>query len=121
MMDRNRNHREETEPSFSIYEFKGWLAKQPETDFRLPEFGVIQAKRIMGDVVGESIKSRLGLQRLEDQITQHNEGLGPSEAKALATAFKEHGGIITEMYDLHIRIKTCKGEFELPKLYTKLS
>jgi len=119
MIDRNKPHREEKEPSFSIYEFKGWLARQPEANFRLPDISCIQAKKIMGDLVGIRVEPRLGLYRLKDQIAQHNESLNSESVKTLATAFKDNGGVVGAMHDLCLVIETNKGEFRLPKLYTK--
>lgn len=120
-MEPKRHSRENREPSFSFYEFKGWLAKQPEEDFSLPEFGVIQANKIMGDIVGKSVESRLGLQRLENQIAEHNADMDQGQVERLAKQFKQQGGVVVEVCDLRLGIDTSLGHFNLPKLYTKLS
>ena len=108
------------EPSFSIYEFKYWLEKQPDAGLQPTNLAKVYAQKTTGDATGCKVGSRLGIQRLENEIAKHNIDLKKTTAINLAKCFKDNDGVIVEMLeDLKVVVETKTGKFALPKGYTK--
>jgi len=102
----------------NIWAFKAWFEKEPDVADK-PFARRTEAKKIYGDLIGSVVAPRLGIQRLEKQIAQHNPDLSLLEVVSLTKNFKESGGQIAEMDDLNVIVKVSKGMFVIPKLYTK--
>jgi hypothetical protein len=104
-----RNNRE---PSFSLHEFRSWLAKQGQ-----PKMRKKKAKtKLQEAMIGKMVEPRLGLTRLEQKIAESNK---TEVADILADDFKTNGGKITEVNELMVRIEVGSGSFLIPKIYTK--
>jgi hypothetical protein len=97
------------EPSFSLYEFRSWLSKQGQFNLR--------KKKVKNDVnenmVGKSVEPRLGVERLEQKITEFNK---TEIADILAEQFKETGGKILDVTDLNVTVEVEGGKFVIPKI-----
>lgn len=116
------NDKSKREPSFSIYEFRGWLSKQPEKTFHLTESNSEEIEPEQNDnLIGERVAPRLGVKRLHQQILEHNQEIDQTKLNEVIEDFKEFGGVVTESKDLKFKIKTNLSDFFLPKLYTKLN
>jgi len=112
-------NRPSKDPSFSIFEFKSWLAKQPEFSC---SFDDAKKSNVLSDLIGNMVESRLGLVRLQSQITSHNPELTPDIVEKRARVFKERGGLVKDVADLALIIELRSGAtFALPKIYTKPS
>lgn len=100
------------EPSFSLHEFRSWLAKQGQFKMR--------KKKVKNDVnenmVGKTVEPRLGVKRLEQKIAENNK---TEIADILAEQFKNGGGKIVDVSELNVTIEVDGGKFLLPKIYTK--
>lgn len=107
----------ERDPSFNLYQFKYWLTKQP--DLELPHASEQSVHNIMGDLIGTQVASRLGEQRLQKQIAQHNPNLDNKTVNKLVESFKISGGKVVKLDDLNLVIETSDIKFSLPKMYTK--
>jgi len=107
-----RGRRTNKEPSFSLHEFRAWLAKQnePHTNHRKHRPKTAEA------MIGKAVDSRLGPTRLECKITEHN---NTDIAGTLATEFKQFGGIITAVSDLLLEVEVRSGRFMIPTIYVK--
>jgi hypothetical protein len=122
MSEHRRSGRKD--PSFSIYEFSSWLNKQPKPELHFPKLREgnhkVVSEHIVDASVPKKIESRLGLERLEEQVMKHNSTLDRATAVGLAKSFKENGGVVSgELEDMTVSVKTEVGCFKLPKLYTK--
>ena len=106
------------EPSFSIFEFKYWLSKQP--DFKCVTERCSAASEMLNELVDTTVESRLGNQRLEHQIEKHNPDMAKAEIKRAARLFKNEGGVVKEIHNLNLLIEVASITFSLPKIYTKL-
>ena len=107
------------DPSFSIWDFRDWLEKQPTDELNFPTL-VKSASQPSNEATAEIVESRLGISRLETEINKHNEGL--EDIGTLAKCFKDNGGTIIESKNnLTVVIETKSGKFVLPRLYTKSS
>lgn len=99
------------EPSFSIYEFKHWLTTQDQLSLnRKPE---------EKQECGFHVSSRLGVQRLESQIEQHNPSMKLEDRKLAARQFKQSGGTLIEMHGLIGTVQLESMKFDLPRTYMK--
>lgn len=100
------------EPSFSLHEFRSWLAKQGQFKMR--------KKKVKNDVnenmVGKTVEPRLGVKRLEQKIAESNK---TEIADILAEQFKTTGGKIVDVSGLNVTIEVEGGKFVIPKIYTK--
>jgi hypothetical protein len=100
------------EPSFSLHEFRSWLAKQGQFKMR--------KKKVKNDVnesmVGKTVEPRLGVKRLEQKIAENND---TKIADILAEQFKTTGGKIVDVAELNVTIEVEGGKFVIPKIYTK--
>ena len=110
------------DPSFSIYEFRSWLDKQPKPELGCPSLqkdkGLNEHIVSMGSQ--KKIESRLGIERLEEQVVKHNPKMDRATAIGLAQYFKENGGTLGgEHENMLVSVRTNRGDFRLPKLYTK--
>lgn len=107
MSDNNKG-----EPSFSLHEFRSWLAKQGQFKMRKKK-----VKNAMHEsMIGKMVESRLGVKRLEQKIAENNE---TDIADILADQFKEFGGKIVEVTELMATVEVEGGKFVIPKIYTK--
>ena len=106
------------DPSFSIYEFKYWLEKQPNSELKFPGGFIPHTDNKSVEGIGIKVESRLGIQRLEEQIVKFNEDLEhPIE---IAKNFKENGGkVVEQRANLTVLVETSLGSFVIPKMYTK--
>lgn len=108
------------DPSFSIFEFRYWMAKRPQSDFAIGKIEQNNGNKDSSDShIGHSVESRLGIVRLEQQIEKHNNDL--KEVKVIAKDFKDHGGQVVDVDDMCFIIETKLGVFNLPSVYTKRS
>ena len=107
------------DPSFSIFEFKYWLSKQPE--FKCMTKHSCNATKHLEELVGETVESRLGRNRLQHQIEKHNPDLSEEEVQRCTRTFKEVGGQVKKINDLNLIIELATTSFSLPKIYTKVS
>lgn len=100
------------EPSFSLHEFRSWLAKHQE-----PKPKKKRAKtQISEAMIGKLVESRLGIKRLEQKITENNQ---TDIADILADEFKACGGKVTAVSDLLVNVEVKSGSFLIPRIYTK--
>lgn len=99
------------DPSFSFYEFKKWLSTQQTPDLR-------QNKQEQKETYGYTVKSRLGLERLELQLALHNPEV--ADIKTLARIFKENGGTLVDVKDLTAIVEVNSVKLVLPRSYTKI-
>ena len=105
------------DPSFSIYEFKYWLEKQPKSELKFPSIAKSDIKHD-SIAMGEKVESRLGICRLEVELLKYNETL--ENSIETAKYFKENGGkIIEQRSDLTVFVETDVGSFVIPRMYTK--
>ena len=105
----NKNNKE---PSFSLHEFRSWLAKQNE-----PKLRKKKAKSELTEaMIGKIVESRLGLKRLEQKISENNK---TKLADILAGDFKDNGGKIVAVNELLVEVVVESGSFLIPKIYTK--
>ncbi len=112
-----KKQRHTDDPSFNIWAFKSWFAKQPDIDTgKIPSY---KAKKIYGDLSGQQVESRLGTERLKKQVVTHNDQLSVHEAECAADTFRTYGGKIISMDDLKLVIEAGDYRFSLPKIYTK--
>ncbi len=112
-----KKQRNTNDPSFNIWAFKSWFAKQPDIDTgEIPSY---KAKKVYGDLTDQQVESRLGIERLRKQIANHNEQLSANEAEHAASAFRDEGGTVVSMDDLKLVIEAGNYRFALPKIYTK--
>jgi len=105
-------HKNNKEPSFSLHEFRSWLAKQQEPK---PRKKKVKSK-LTEAMIGKCVESRLGLLRLEQKITESNK---TDIADILADDFKENGGKIVGVSELMVEVEVASGKFLIPKIYTK--
>lgn len=100
------------EPSFLLHEFRSWLAKQGQFKMR--------KKKVKNDVnesmIGKMVEPRLGVKRLEQKIAESNK---TDIADILAEQFKDNGGKIVDVTELHVTVEVEGGKFCIPKIYTK--
>lgn len=119
-MNNNKYNNSQRDANFNIFEFKKWFSDQPDTTLQANGLKKSNANVADDQLIGETVSSRLGLKRLETQIQQHNESIDLDKAILLAKAFKSDHGTVLEANDLNIIIQSSKGQFSLPKIYTKL-
>ena len=104
------------DPSFSIFEFRYWLAKQPDFDCsrhtKVPQ-------KVRNECVNTKIESRLGPERLRKQIAAHNPDMSDQDVDKCARIFKEHGGSVKEVDDLNLIVELGESTFAIPRAYTK--
>ena len=106
------------DPSFSIYEFRYWLEKQPKSELKFPSISKPNRINENTEGLGVDVESRLGICRLEVEIKKYNETI--DNITDLAKYFKENGGKVIEQRDnLMVFIETTAGSFVIPKMYTK--
>jgi len=108
------NNNERNQPSFSIYAFKYWYAKQPDVINNV-------LKPEIGNINDQKVESRLGTERLTLEITIANSNLEPKQIKELAKAFSSVGGIVKESHEDHVVIECNNNVFNLPKRFVKVN
>lgn len=97
----------EHEPSFSLNDFKKWMASQTDKPTR--------KSRNHSELVGTMVESRVGVKRLVNKMT-----VDDGEARELAEDFKNHGGVVVDSdKDENLLIEVDSGTFMLPKFFTK--
>lgn len=101
------------EPSFSLHEFRSWLAKQtqPKADRSKKH------SESCDECVGKRVEARLGIERLKQKIAEGNQ---VDNAEALAVEFKEEGGTIVAVKDLLVEVQVESGKFFIPQIYTRM-
>lgn len=104
------------EPSFSLYEFRKWLDHH-----ELPNLGSEKKSEEAKQEYNYTVESRLGISRLETQITQHNSSLSENEVKKIAKQFKENKGKLIDVQDLMSIVEVNSTVIKLPSSYTKKS
>ena len=105
---------ERSQPSFSIYAFKYWYAKQPDMTNNL-----LQPEAV--DANDKKVESRLGVERLVLEIASANPGFQTKQVTELAKLFSVSGGIVKESQDDYLVIVSNNNEFKLPKKYIKVN
>jgi hypothetical protein len=97
----------EDEPSFSLNDFKKWMANQ--TDKPLP------AARRIHELVGTYVDSRLSQKRLVNQIVVEE-----GDVEELAKDFRRHGGVIRQVgKEDNVLVEVSSGTFFIPKFFVR--
>ncbi len=93
-----------TNPSFSLNDFRKWLADSKKLEHKSEKKDSI-------------VESRIGLSHLESQVKKHNPNL--AEPAKFAKAFKEEGAKVLQANGDALLLEIKLGSFLLPKLYVK--
>lgn len=99
-------------------QFKSWLSDQPK--FTFPARILSKEPKKDQNDLNSLVESRLGLQRLENQISTHNNTFSKDVASHIAKEFKENGGKIVGIEDWNLLIEVGETKFSLPKMYVKI-
>lgn len=96
------------EPSFSLNDFKRWMASQKH---QTPE----SARK--SRLVGAFAESKIGAKRLLNHMTVEE-----GEAAELARDFRRYGGTVREVdRDSNLLIEVESGSFRVPKFFCRVS
>lgn len=97
----------EHEPSFSLNDFKKWMASQTDKPSR--------KSRNHAEIVGTMIESKISVKRLISKMI-----VDEGDTRELAEEFKEHGGVILDSdKDENLLIEVDSGTFSLPKFFVR--
>jgi hypothetical protein len=97
----------EHEPSFSLNDFKKWMASQTDKPTR--------KSRNHAEIVGTMIESKIGVKRLMSKML-----VDEGDVRELAEDFKEHGGVVVDSdKDEILLIEVDSGTFMLPKFFVR--
>ena len=95
------------EPSFSLNDFKRWMASQKRQTSESPK---------KSRLVGRYAESKIGAKRLINHITAEN-----GVAEELARDFRRYGGVIAEVdRDNTLLIEVESGTFRVPKFFCRI-
>ena len=88
------------EPSFSLNDFKKWMANQNED--KTP------------DIIGMTVESRISIKKLIDKIEPES-----GDLYEVAKDFKRHGGCVAEMDGSSLLIEVNAGSFIISRLFVR--
>ncbi len=98
----NKNEYED-EPSFSLHDFKKWMAGQND-----------KPARQRSELIGLRVESKLSPKRLVKRI-EIEEG----DSKSLVKEFCHYGGVIIGVDDNRLLVEVEEGSFYVPKFFCK--
>jgi hypothetical protein len=97
------------EPSFSLNDFKKWMASQTDKP--------AQKSRRHSELVGLQAESKISVKRLINKITAEE-----GDVHELASDFRQYGGIILDVdKDDNLTIEVDSGTFVIPKFFVRKS
>ena len=88
------------EPSFSLNDFKKWMANQNEE--KTP------------DIIGMTVESKISMKKLLDKIEPET-----GELYEVAKDFRTHGGRVSEMDGSSLLIEVDSGSFIISRLFVR--
>jgi hypothetical protein len=99
-----------TEPSFSLNNFKKWMSTQKEIFLKR------ETITNSSNLVGLHVESRLSAKKLQDRIFSEEGNI-----HAMAKNFKKNGGLVTNIDEDHnLFIKVDGGTFRIHKIFVKI-
>lgn len=94
------------EPSFSLKDFKKWMATQKQPPIE---------DRRKYELAGVRVESKLGLKRLVTRMSSQE-----GDVVEMAREFRRHGGVILEVdSDNVVLIEVDSGTFHIPRFFVK--
>ena len=98
---------DEHEPSFSLNDFKKWMAGQNDKPTR--------KTRGHAELVGMHVESKIGVKRLMAKMLETD-----GDVAELASDFRQHGGVILDSdKDDNVLIEVDSGTFTIHKFFVK--
>jgi hypothetical protein len=100
-------------PSFSVHEFKNWMAQQPN----MSDFFDLKMEQNDADneLVGREVGAKVSLNKLIQKI-HTDEG----DVEELAADLAENGGIILDVEEKNLLVEVDSGCFYIPRFCVKL-